>query len=515
MLDHGYPKDWSTLKKLIWQWQAAGGGSLPWAEFTGNPLQFNAPKAHTLRSVKVEFSPIQDLHGYANPWPPGGGKNKLPPNATDGTYTDSGITITAKNGVYTISGTASSTVEWTFPLTQSVDLSPSTNKICFLNTVASGNISVNFVREGEVIHYWGMNTVNRVGSGWSDTGNEVIDSIIIRVYSGASLPNAMTISPVLMDKTATDVTAFYPYENLCPITGRTGADIYDTGTNVWDEEWESGAWKVTDGTKLTNASYLRNKNAISVAPATTYYLYINNGSTDNVVLYYDESGTYLSYTAGLQNGGTFTTPQNARYCNFYSKATTFANDISINYPSTDTSYHAYNPASWKVSVSWTDEAGTVYGGYLINYEDGSCDLVGTMTEADLGTLEWTYNNTDPNNSYFRTESLTRMKLTGDVNGNCSQYKWLGTSITSNMKNGEIAKTVNPIYAIFVKDSRYSDATTFTTAMSGVQLVYELATPITYHLPSLEEAIRCFPGINVVWSDMNENVEVEAKATAVT
>ena len=46
---------------------AQGGGDLPWQTFTGNPLQFNAPKAHTLRSVKVEFSPIQSGSGDPSP----------------------------------------------------------------------------------------------------------------------------------------------------------------------------------------------------------------------------------------------------------------------------------------------------------------------------------------------------------------------------------------------------------------------------------------------------------------
>ena len=45
----------------------AGGSSLPWATFTGNPVQFNAPKAHTLRSTSVSFTPIQAGSGDPSP----------------------------------------------------------------------------------------------------------------------------------------------------------------------------------------------------------------------------------------------------------------------------------------------------------------------------------------------------------------------------------------------------------------------------------------------------------------
>ena len=56
-----------------------GGGLIDWDEFTGNPVQFLAPKRHTLKSVKAYFSPKQDLHGQDAPYPAGGRKNKYEP----------------------------------------------------------------------------------------------------------------------------------------------------------------------------------------------------------------------------------------------------------------------------------------------------------------------------------------------------------------------------------------------------------------------------------------------------
>lgn len=55
------------LKKLIWmQMLGLTGASLPWQTFTGDPLQFAAPKAHTLKSVKVSFEASEDGYTGAN-----------------------------------------------------------------------------------------------------------------------------------------------------------------------------------------------------------------------------------------------------------------------------------------------------------------------------------------------------------------------------------------------------------------------------------------------------------------
>lgn len=52
--------------------------------------------------------------------------------------------------------------------------------------------------------------------------------------------------------------------------------------------------------------------------------------------------------------------------------------------------------------------------------------------------------------------------------------------------------------LFIADNRYADAATFKTAMSGVQLVYELATPIT--LPLTPTQIPTLLGTNNIWAD---------------
>lgn len=188
------------------------------------PLSLPNSLGKPLKAWSVDVSPYQNLNGYANPWPAGGGVNKLPP-VMDDTYTYNDVTITSKNGVFTISGTASAGFNSrTFALSESVDMSPSTNKIAFLNSFTNGSFTVDFMRDTTRIHYWGMSENNRVASGWSDTGNEVINGIAFYVPSGWS--GNVTISPMFVLLTDSNPTAFTPYSNICPINGTDKVNLY-------------------------------------------------------------------------------------------------------------------------------------------------------------------------------------------------------------------------------------------------------------------------------------------------
>lgn len=55
--------------------------------------------------------------------------------------------------------------------------------------------------------------------------------------------------------------------------------------------------------------------------------------------------------------------------------------------------------------------------------------------------------------------------------------------------------------IAIKDSRYTDPTAFKTAVSGVKLVYPLATPTTYTLTPTE--VSTLLGENNVWADSGD------------
>ena len=102
--------------------------------------------------------------------------------------------------------------------------------------------------------------------------------------------------------------------------------------------------------------------------------------------------------------------------------------------------------------------------------------VGTV---DLGTLSWTYYG--DTEKFFLSEGIANLIKPIEYNGVvanlvCSKYRTnYFNSILEEGTDKIIAQTSSN-QLVEVKDSSYTDATAFKTAMSGVILNYELATP---------------------------------------
>lgn len=150
------------------------------------------------------------------------------------------------------------------------------------------------------------------------------------------------------------------------------------------------------------------------------------------------------------------------------------------------------------SVDWTTEAGTVYGGTL--------DVVtGVLTVdramVDLGTLNWTYVSSD---TVFYTSIAN--KKDGLASLMCSRYRTVGNS-GYTVPDYAIGTSGNSalLKRVFVSDPNYNTAADFKTAMSGVQLCYELATPITYQLTPQE--VQMLLGENYLWSSSGDSLSV--------
>lgn len=226
-----------------------------------------------VKSCVVQIEPIQDLHGYDNPWPAGGGKNLLSYPFNFASQELSGCTATVESdGTMTFSGTPSANALFNIKL----------------RTAASGDGSL-FLHEGEyivngapsggstttyqiaVINSSGTAIANDRGSGATFTipsgGMNV--GVQVWVFSGYD-PSSLVIKPMIRLSSVSDAT-FAPYSNLCPISGRTGGTVYRTGVNVWDEEWEVGSISNSTGEDSVSTTTIRSKNYIPVVPGATYY----------------------------------------------------------------------------------------------------------------------------------------------------------------------------------------------------------------------------------------------------
>lgn len=129
------------------------------------------------------------------------------------------------------------------------------------------------------------------------------------------------------------------------------------------------------------------------------------------------------------------------------------------------------------------------------YADGDRKAAdGTITRkygiVDLGTLTWS-TGTDSSGQYFKAtlSPVAKSKTSSDFGNNlCSKYPMTSSS---NVYDKSIALN-NAGNTIYVRDTSYSTASDFQTAMSGVYLVYELATPTTETSTPFISPQICYP-----------------------
>lgn len=142
-----------------------------------------------------------------------------------------------------------------------------------------------------------------------------------------------------------------------------------------------------------------------------------------------------------------------------------------------------------MSVNWQSQAGTVYGGY-IDFVTG--ELVQTWSAKDMSTMNI---GCDSGASYFYITGLD--KAIGRDNILCPIYKY-STDAPASMPDFTIKGQPHNTN-IFLKDSRYTgNVAGLKSALAGVMMAYELATPVRYQLTPRQ--INTFKGINNFWSE---------------
>ena len=286
--------------------------------------------------------------------------------------------------------------------------------------------------------------------------------------------------------------------NIRPISGRDEIEIVRAGKNLLDSEnCVDNLYIVASTLKfgtLAGASVYY----AYVAPNTTYTLSCDDGDRTVVV----SSDSIPSNGAGfkrlIRNIGslsvpfTFTTAADETIICFYINryASTKPTKVQLELGSTATDYEPYQGEIYTISLGET-----VYGGTL--------DVVGgkmvvDRAMVDLGTLTWGY--ASGVSRYYSQSLVSAVKPGGDFV--CMIYTSGNTSTT------DFTLQIGTNGYIYAHNSNYTDAASFKTAMSGVQLVYELATPIEISLAPTQ--INTLLGVNNVYSDAG-NVEVEYPA----
>ena len=243
-------------------------------------------------------------------------------------------------------------------------------------------------------------------------------------------------------------------DNVRPISGWNGIEVYDTGHNTWDEEWELGMFSTTNGANISSNSQIRAKNYIPIKGGASYVIRLDAKSGSLWCMFFDvnknvitdwtpsSSSSRVGNVYALKNR-VFAAPEKARYMRMYFTAaygTTYNNDVAVLYPSELTDYEEYQ--GWTVSSSFPER---FYGGYI--------DLI-------RGVLVKTWDIID---------SYDEEAIPGE---------WLSSM---------------DVYAAG------------TVPTTGAQVAYELVIPITYQLDPVTVKTLC--GVNNIWSNTGGSVEL--------
>ncbi|MBQ1760677.1 MAG: hypothetical protein IIZ94_13465 [Prevotella sp.] len=445
----------------------------------GEVVTIEASSDTAVKALTVDIEPLQDLHGYDAPWVGGAGKNKLDPTLVSVfPATTYGLTTTwnATKGCVTFSGTFTGS-------------SSSTEFRCLNvpNAVRSLDVS-------------GFSSSNNFFKFRWQAGEDVLVIGLQNMVNGSSYN--FDVYPIIYSGTAP--TAWTPYENICPISGHDEVVVVRTGKNLAD---------FTDGYSV-GANGL--PSAYSKRSATTTPILIKPNKTykgicsgTNVFLIYsvlDANNTLVRRKTAVTSGTVLDTSGGTYlYVCGYDSAdtntiTAEANSLMvIDGNETDTTYEPYNGTTYTTTLP-----STTYGGTL---DVVSGLLTVTHGILDLGTLDWTYNNTSYAYAFFNSTTIPTRKVGSLGDAYCSQYIInQGGRYSLGNATGQIASfNETSANAVCVRDDRYADEVTFKQAMNGVQLVYPLATPQTYQLTP--QQVELLLGENNIFADSG-NVTVE-------
>lgn len=480
--------------------KALAGLPLPIASFRTNG---NSP----LTACKVSITPVQA--GSGDPYPAGGGKNKLSCTAT--TVTQDGVTFTVHaDGTISTSNTASTTTVFTVG---SFNVTNGTTYI--LNGLPADGSNTTFGFQIKRGNYALNNDYSASGNSYTAEADETLTvAIVIRSGYNAS---GMLFKPMIRLSTVTDGT-FAPYSNIRPISGWDSVKVSATGKNLFGNKpfsnWVSvGSYKALKNILPNNQSMI-----------------MSFSDNDNTV---DVSGIYFGFLSSSWSGTGGTAPALSDYRWVISNGVIGANKTNTSvsggnllnsvfiYPNTEEAYNklfaryyvqvelgssatTYEPFGQTATIPLPH---TVYGGELDVVSGSGSEEWGMIKLSDL---DWTGIASNP--PVFRavlssipniqapasnttvttafTESFSAMSYTAITSSNIGKF-----AISATVSNR----------VVFIDDS-VATLEAFLAKYGNDKLVYPLATPTA--LTTSPVALQARNGQNNVWADAGDISELK-------
>lgn len=494
--------------------------------------------------VKVKVTPKQDLHGYSKPWVDGAGKNKLPLKVSNlknmnssGTwsgsvYTKGGLTFSAETNdgenvnAITINGSASERVV----LYLNSRFSPSSGQYTLSKTANTSSISM------VASAYNNTTWVKALAQFSSGAPTFTIDydgydriEIYIVIQNGTTISNVKFYPQLELGSTA---TAFEPYTNICPITGFTEAKVTRTGKNLFDVGTSMSDWFLasTNGTipldmagsarvtatvdratsSVQTTAYINNEyywpcKAIKLEKNKAYRVtYGSVVNPDRIHLFGRTSGASAGTNIGnLSNGALINSgnydewwigyfPMSSAPRTSFTKMLFRAEDVH------DGSFEPYTGTIFTISLGDTR--------YLAELDVTSGELIVKGTYTTLTSVERLLTNTSGQYRFASNGSYADAKIPSSNTQIATIYSSMFNAISADNTYAEVEGiALHTNRRIFL----YSDAWKTKTAAevnailtdTPLQIVYELATPVTVQLTATEVALLYT--YNTLWADTGD------------
>ena len=427
--------------------------------------------------LQSEITATQNLNGYEYPWVGGAGKNICPyvepytilANTTSPNTALASVSLEA-NKTYTFSckqeGTPTSITRNRFGIAKSADM--------WDGTVVFGSDSYT----SPTITFTPTETRTYYVFIWTQGVNADLTFSEFQTELGST------------------ATAYVPYENICPISGRTEVNVTRTGKNLFPD--------AGDVIVVENKRFMYDKPIIVKGQTVTLSasdIAFGSGYTSAVVFILRQNtraitGLTLRTTS---KSATWTATEDVYGINFYATpsastnpgVTTTYNNVQFELGSTATAYEPYEGDTFN-----TELGRTVYGGSL-DLTTGELKI--THAYVDLGDLTWTTSLSSLTPNLFG--AYINNKKYGHKNFITTSYRTVKKQEMA-LANGEatgITKTIGEERTyIFVKDERATTPEEFTTLVTGQKMVYELATPQTISLTPTE--VMMLENNNTIWAD---------------
>ena len=489
---------YDDMRAAITRAEAALASVCP-AVSTGPANLISVPDAVAIApdALTLALPLTQDLHGYAAPWPGGAAPGILYSKEVSLTEPEITLPLTLESGTYTL---------WA----QAISTNPDPDAIYEIKAYPS--ISTGTYQEIDLY------TGSAAPSADCGVSTGAVDGIVLEGgITGHEYPPTVRVMVLSGDVALANIP---PWENICPITGRTGANVYHAGKNILPNTFTTktqggitataasdGSIHVT-GTRTGSNTFL--VGSMTLLPGS----YIlsgspNGGGSDSNRKWRLRLGVGASSSvvgSAYEGEHAFTVTETDIYAVNIIVDTSDLVDLTF-YPMVrsasiaDGTYEPYNANTY--TFTFPAAAGTVYGGTLDV-------LTGTLTvnriKRKFSDFSWAYATSISAFRITRTSAnsgiFTQSGGQTPAQACCDSY-----SVANETSSTVFAELDNVVsignsslssYSILVKDSQYTEVAAFLAARGDTEIVYTLATPVPYQLTPAQ--VTMLAGANAIWTD---------------